>query len=249
MRLVDSQLQKAWDIVAKLLVERELDEASADVLLGQFFVRSTLCMLGKQKQGKEYLKTGVIYSDQDAIQAKFMSGLSALLKSTTLDYGDGFKLHDVCDASPAPASSAPPSLLSVQSQESPEYILFENGFHVGDHVVEKSVPDRSIFQLTEVSDKGVLLTEQSALDGPCMKATLPLAVFLKRWSVYRGTMPIKLPPQVHTHDLLAFARGSTASSSNLRRARTRSATSSMCSTQLECACRKIILKVRCDSHH
>ena len=130
-------LQKAWDVIANLLRTNLLDESAADIIIGQFFIRCILTLLSKQKLGREYEKTGVLYNDLNEVAAKFGETLTRL-GAPAMDLGDGFVIKNsrAHDGGQTP-NIAEPSMLSPEEQAKPIFVLQGNGFIPGKMVIEK----------------------------------------------------------------------------------------------------------------
>ena len=213
---VDQSIGRVWNIVEKAKDDGVISEEQGDLLVGRFMMRNVLVLIDKQKWGPEPTRK---FADTKEVKDEFIVDLTTYaredLEITDADL-DGLLGDWVPSAghAAAPAPAAEPrgtkraaSVLSAAEQNDPVRIFGEHGFNIGDRVREKGVQD--VYTIMECGEK-ITLKIYDQFGKNKLKAMIPLATFLDKWSVYKGNLSQVLPPQAaaaqHDHMSMDYLR-------------------------------------------
>ena len=186
-------LKKAYNIVESMRNCGRIDMEQADELVGLFFIRSVLHLVGKGKQGPE----GICYENQAEIITKFVSEASKMAgDGKEIDPDKTWLLSSVPSEGASIDSGTQPIVLSDADLRDPVRIMESKGFQKGTNVIEKSVGASSgLYRVTGISDT-ISLEQVTAFQEASFTVEVDLDKFIKDWGTFKGKVPIAVPTEI-----------------------------------------------------
>jgi hypothetical protein len=156
--------------------------------------RSVLLLVDKHKSNKMEKE---VFTTHDRIRVKFLEEL--VDSDARIDLGE-WKTH-VQDANPSgskAATTAPQAstFRDFEQSNDPVVILEDAGYHVGDYVREKGIPDATLYMVVSLGHEVKLCEHNPHLASdpsiPIQKISINIDLLLQKWSIYEGKVSAEL---------------------------------------------------------
>ena len=193
---LDGDLGKCYRLAGALRASGKIDTEQEDELIGQFFTRSLLHLVQKDKVGPERIAR----KGQEEIIGLFVSEAIAMTGDYTTEVDPDGKWKSLTRIEEAPEAEGSHATLVVMTEadlRNPERILANKGFAKDGVVFERAVgPAAGLYKIANFNSSEVTMGQLSAFAEPTFDVKVPLAQFIKEWGSYNGKIPYAVPTSI-----------------------------------------------------